>query len=120
MLTARTIFDKVDTKDIDGLLGYLTDDATMIFGNGEPLHGRDTIRAANNAFFEQVKAVRHEIRNEWTIGDTTVAETEVTYTRLDGKEVALPVVSIWHLRDGLISDYRVFSDPAPIFAPQVP
>ena len=31
---------------------------------------------------------------------------------------SIPVVSIWHTRaDGLIDDYRVFFDVAPVYAP---
>ena len=116
MPTARAIFDLVDSQDIHGLAGLLAEDASMVFGNAEPFVGRDAIVAANNAFFQQIKAVRHHLRNEWTVGDTTIAETEVSYTRFDGKEVTIPAVSIWHLRGGLIADYRVFYDPAPIFA----
>ncbi|HEX4247916.1 MAG TPA: hypothetical protein VH008_08600 [Pseudonocardia sp.] len=42
----------------------------------------------------------------------------MTYTRLDGGEVTVPAVSIWRVDDdGLIVDYRVFVDQAPLFAP---
>lgn len=115
MPTARALFDMVDSQDYPGLAGCLAEDATMVFGNAEPLLGRNAIVAANQAFLEQLKAIRHQLRNEWTVGDTTIAQTEVTYTRLDGKEVTLPAVSIWHHRAGLITDLRVFYDPAPIF-----
>lgn len=55
--------------------------------------------------------------HEWQVGATTIAETEVTYSRVDGKEVSLPAVSIWSTReDGLIVDYRVFVDIAPVHA----
>ena len=116
MPTARTIFEKVDAQDIPGVAGYFAEDAIMIFGNAEPLVGRRAIVEANEQFYTSITAIRHSIRNEWTVGDTTILELEVTYTRLDDKDVTLPAVSLWHTTDGLITDYRVFYDPSPVFA----
>lgn len=59
--------------------------------------------------------------NEWHIGSDTTAETEVTYLRHDGISVTLPAVSIWRVRDdGLIGEYRVYADLAPIYATDPP
>lgn len=42
----------------------------------------------------------------------------MTYTRRDDKRVTVPTVSIWRVGGGgLITDFRVFYDPAPVFAP---
>ena len=50
-------------------------------------------------------------------GGTTVAETEVTYQRLDGREATAVAVSIWHTgADDLITNYRIFVDLAPVYA----
>jgi ketosteroid isomerase-like protein len=118
MPDARTIFAKIDSLDPRALEGFLAEDATMVFGNGEPLTGPAAIVAASEAFLSTVKAVRHRILSDWTVGSTTIAEAEVTYTRLDGKEVSVPVVSIWDVNDaGLITSYRVFLDLAPVYAP---
>lgn len=118
MPDARTIFAKIDSLDPRALTGFLTDDATMVFGNGEPLVGPAAIVAASEAFLSTIKSVRHRIVGDWTVGPTTIAEAEVTYTRLDGKEVTIPVVSIWDVDGaGLITSYRVFLDLAPVYAP---
>jgi hypothetical protein len=61
--------------------------------------------------------LRHRIAHEWRLGRGTVAETEVTYRRVDSKDVAVPAVSIWRTRDGgLIDDYRIYVDLAPVYA----
>jgi len=118
MHSAVSIFQKVDTMDPHALDDVFAEDATMVFGNGEPLVGREAIAAGCGAFLTTVRGLRHRILNEWAVDADTIAETEVTYTRLDGKEVSLPAVSIWRVRDdGLIADYRVFFDVAPIYAP---
>jgi len=118
MHTARSIFQKVDTMDPHALDEVFAEDARMIFGNSEPLVGREAIAAGCGTFMSTLQGLRHRILNEWSVGADTIAETEVTYTRLDGKEISIPGVSIWQVRDdGLIAEYRVFYDPAPVFAP---
>jgi ketosteroid isomerase-like protein len=114
----RKLFAAVDTKD-EGVFGaFLAEDARLTFGNAEPLVGREAIVAGIGAFFSTIDGLRHRIVNQWCAGADTVAETEVTYERLDGKSVAVPAVSIWRTRaDGLIDDYRIFVDLAPVYAP---
>ncbi|WP_232665657.1 nuclear transport factor 2 family protein [Pseudonocardia sp. TRM90224] len=114
--TAAAVFRAVDAMDGAVLGGLLADDARMVFGNGEPIIGRDAIMAAQNAFMVSIAGIRHTIRNEWTVGRDTIVETDVTYARHDGTDVTLPVVSIWQTNDdGLLADYRVFLDLAPVF-----
>jgi uncharacterized protein (TIGR02246 family) len=116
-LTQR-IFATVDSMEPEAIARLYTEDATVVFGNAEPLVGREAIIAGIQGFFSTINGLRHRIINQWYVGADTVAETEVTYRRLDGKSVSVPVVSIWHAReDGLIDDYRVFFDLAPVYAP---
>lgn len=116
-LTLR-VFATVDSMKPGAIAEFFAEDARLVFGNGEPLIGREAIIAGNQAFFSTIKGLRHRIVNQWYVGADTVAETEVTYRRLNGKSAAVPVVSIWHTRDdGLIDDYRVFLDLAPVYAP---
>jgi ketosteroid isomerase-like protein len=118
MPDAQTTFRAVDTQDVEALAGLFAEDGRLVFGNQEPLVGRAAVLAGNVAFFQLVLGVRHQLRNEWTVGAETIAETDVTYTRLDGKDVTVPAVSIWRVDgDGLIVDYRIFIDQAPLFAP---
>ncbi|MDT7630551.1 MAG: hypothetical protein QOI50_2481 [Pseudonocardiales bacterium] len=117
MVSARSVFDVVDAMDLNAVAALFAEDATMVFANGEPMVGREAVVAGNTAFMATIKALRHRLLNEWRVGATTIAETEVTYSRVDGKEVTLPAVSIWSTReDGLIVDYRVFVDLAPVHA----
>ncbi|MDT7668005.1 MAG: hypothetical protein QOC74_788 [Pseudonocardiales bacterium] len=117
MVSARSVFDVVDAMDLNAVAALFAEDATMVFANGEPMVGREAVVAGNTAFMVTIKALRHRLLNEWRVGATTIAETEVTYSRVDGKEVTLPAVSIWSTReDGLIVDYRVFVDLAPVHA----
>jgi ketosteroid isomerase-like protein len=114
----RRLFAAVDTKDADAFGAFLAEDARLTFGNAEPLVGRAAIVAGIDAFFTTIDGLRHRIVNEWYAGADTVVEIEVTYQRPDGKSVTVPAVSIWCSRaDGLIADYRIFVDLAPVYAP---
>ena len=113
----RRLFAAVDTKDAEAFGAFLADDARLTFGNAEPLLGAEAIVAGIGAFFSTIDGLRHRIVNQWYADAETVAETEVTYQRLDGKSVTVPAVSIWRTReDGLIDDYRIFVDLAPVYA----
>ena len=87
----------------------------MTFGNAEPLVGRNAIETGTAAFFTSIAALHHSILNEWSVGADTIAETAVTYTRHDGKQVTVPAVTSWRVGDdGLITD--VFADQTPVYA----
>ena len=60
--------------------------------------------------------MRHELVETFEKGDATVVEADVTYTRKDGREVTVPVVTIYRAAGELIDDYRIFIDLAPVFA----
>lgn len=110
------LFEAIDAKDVEGLLAHLAPDATQRFGNQEPLHGHQEIGAANAAFFNTIESLSHEVTGLWESDDTVIVRIDATYVRLDGRSVMVPAVSIIQESDGLIVDYQVFVDMAPIFA----
>ncbi|MFG2000396.1 nuclear transport factor 2 family protein [Spirillospora sp. NPDC048911] len=78
--------------------------------------GREAITAGITGFFSTIGGLRHRIVNDWRDGADTIAETEVTFRRLDDKNVTVPAVSILRIRDdGLITDCRVFFDLTPVY-----
>ncbi|MEU9836589.1 nuclear transport factor 2 family protein [Streptosporangium sp. NPDC048047] len=113
----RGVFQVVDSFDPDEFALLLTEDATLVFGNAEPLAGREAIVAGLRAFYSTIGGLRHRIVRSWQVDADVIAETEVTYRRLDGKDTSVVAVSIWRTRDdGLITDYRIFVDLAPVYA----
>jgi hypothetical protein len=111
------VFRAVDGLDPVEFGVLLAEDARMVFGNGEPLLGRAAILAGCAAFGETIAGLSHRTLRSWTVGPDTIVESAVTYRRLDGTEVTMPAVSIWTAGDdGLIDDYRVFYDLAPLYA----
>ncbi|WP_433526814.1 nuclear transport factor 2 family protein [Nocardia pseudovaccinii] len=107
----------VDSLDAKGFAEYFAPDGKITFGNVPPLEGRNAVEAGCAGFFGAIGGMQHDIVNEWVVGTDTIVELAVTYTRKDGRKVSIPVVSIWTVGDGgLIDEYRVFFDLAPVFA----
>jgi ketosteroid isomerase-like protein len=111
------MFADIDRMDADAWATYLADDATMRFGNEPPIHGRQGCRDALAAFYETIDGVSHSVVGQWEPDGAGIVESEVTYTRKDGKRVTVPVVTIYRTNDeDLIDDYRVYIDLSPVFA----
>jgi hypothetical protein len=111
------LFADIDSMQPERFAAHLSEDVTMRFGNAEPTHGRDAVRDAWAAFCEGVRGVRHDLVEQWTAGNATIVEANVTYTRVDGREITVPVVTIYRTdAQDLICDYRVYIDLAPVFA----
>jgi ketosteroid isomerase-like protein len=116
MPARATLFADIDSMDPDRFAEHLADDVRFRFGNADPVHGRAAVRDVWAAFCETVDGVRHDPVEQWEAGDAVIAESDVTYTRKDGSEVTVPVVTIYRSSGALIDDYRVFIDLAPLFA----
>jgi ketosteroid isomerase-like protein len=120
MTTATTtqLFADIDKMDAKLFVSYLADDATLRFANAPTVEGRAAIEEAIAGFFTTIKALRHELIEQWDVDGATIVEVEVAYTRLDGDQVALPaVVIIRRSGDGeAIDDYRIFIDQGPLYA----
>ena len=123
MMTGRgddwvaAFFRDVDTFRIDALAAWLADDVEVRFGNAPPIHGRDAAVEAFTGFFSSIAGIAH--RRETVVADGPLAtqQSVVTYTRLDGGTVAMPVAS--HLRrvgGTSIDRLWIYIDMAPLFA----
>ncbi|MFD2422737.1 nuclear transport factor 2 family protein [Amycolatopsis pigmentata] len=111
------VFGIVDSGDAAAFGRLFSEGGRMVFGNGDPIHGPDRIAESVGEFFATIKGLRHAVRNEWTVGPDTIIELAVTYDRLDGKTVTVPAVTMWRAADdGLIDDYRIYIDLAPVYA----
>lgn len=111
------MFADIDRMDAPAWAAYLAPDAVMRFGNADPVHGREACRDALAGFYETIDGLAHRIVEQWEQGNATIVEAAVTYSRKDGRDVEVPVVTIYRTdADDLIADYRVYIDLAPVFA----
>jgi ketosteroid isomerase-like protein len=113
---ARAIFEAFDAKDVSALSALMTDDVRLRLGNAETVDGKSAFAEAVNAFFASVAGFRHDVIDVWSDGDTLIAELDVHYTRLDGRQVSVPCCNVFRLRDGSVADYRTYIDVTPVYA----
>lgn len=116
MADRSQLFSDIDSMEPERFTAHLADDVTMRFGNADPIHGRAAVHDAWAGFCEGLDGLSHEAGRRWESEEGTVAEADATYTRKDGGEVTVPVVTIYREGDGGIADYRIFIDLAPLFA----
>jgi hypothetical protein len=87
------------------------------FGNSPVIEGRDAVVASFRQFYDSIAAMRHEREFLISDGDTVCSQAIVTYTRLDGADVSLPVASCLHRTpEGLLDRLYIYIDIAPVFA----
>jgi ketosteroid isomerase-like protein len=117
MSFSTDLFADVDRKDAALFATYLAEDAVFRFANADEVVGKDNIETTLGAFYDSIKALSHDRQGLYEVDDTTIVWSDVTYTRFDDSQVTVPVVTIIRRNDdGLIVDYRIFMDAAPLFA----
>ncbi len=109
-------FTDVDAMNLDAFIERHTDDAVVNINDNPPANGKDEIRATIGGFWEMIGGLRHDIRNRYEDGDTTILESDVIYTRKDGQEVTVKTVSILHRDGDKVDRLAFYNDPSPIFA----
>jgi hypothetical protein len=110
----KRLFEAIDSKDADGFVSFLTEDARFRFANAPVIRNRENIRNAVVLFFSGIKSSRHHILNVWEPDSVVICEGEVNYIRQNSSELSLPFADIFQMKDNLISDYRIYMDISPL------
>jgi hypothetical protein len=116
MSWAHDYFRTVDSMNVDAYLAFHTEDVRFRFGNAEPALGTAALRSGVSHFWSLIKGLRHDFAGLWELDDAVIAESLVTYTRLDGREVVVPATTILRRRGDKVHDVRIYIDLAPLFA----
>jgi len=117
-LWVTTLFHALDVFDADTFASFLTDDAIFVFGNAEPVRGKQAIREVVAGFFTSIKAIRHDLLETWTLPQVAICQGTVTYTRHSGSRLRVPFANIFKLRNGLIQEYLIYVDNSQLYAQQ--
>jgi hypothetical protein len=112
----KKYYDIVDSMDLAAFKAMHSDDCKVYFANFPVAEGPDAIAGNIGYFWGTIKGLSHKFVNRWDHADETVLEVAVDYTRLDGKHVVLPCVSIIKPAGDKVGELRVFIDVAPIYA----
>ena len=111
----RGVLAALDAKDAAAVTARMTDDVRMRLGNADVVAGKAEFLEATAAFVASIAAIRHEITSIWSFDVVVIAEMDVRYERLDGRQVTLPCCNVVRVRYGLVSDYRVYIDIGPVY-----
>ena len=113
----RRLFEAIDDKDTGYLAHHFADDITFQLGNADVVEGRAAVVATCEAFLASIAGIRHVIEHLWQVDtDRVVAVMTVHYERLDGGRLSLPCANSFRVRDGEVSDYRIYMDITPVLA----
>jgi hypothetical protein len=113
-----TLFQALDTFNTETFASFLTDEAVFVFGNADPVRGKQTIHDVVAGFFTTIQAIRHDLLETWTLPETVICRGVVTYTRQGGTQLSVPFANVFKLRNGLIQDYLIYVDNSQLYAQQ--
>lgn len=113
----RMLLGAVDSADDERIGSLTTDDVQFRFGNSAPTNTQAELVAAARAFRGMIDGLRHTVVQLWEVDGTVIAVMSVHYRRLDGAELDLPCCNIFHLRGGVVNNYRIYMDVNPVLAP---
>jgi ketosteroid isomerase-like protein len=115
-ISTTDLFADIDRMDATAFASYFADHGVLRFANADEVRGRGAIEAVIAGFFGTIKGLSHRILGHWDVGDTTIIQAEVTYTRTDDGQVTLPAAVIFRRDGDLIVDYRIYIDQTPLYA----
>jgi limonene-1,2-epoxide hydrolase len=117
-MTARTPAETVaafcaawERLDLDELLGYFADDAVYHNIPVDPVVGTEAIRAMMTMFTTGVDRIEFRVTH-LAARDHVVLTERVDVFTLPGKQITLPVMGTFEVRDGLITAWRDYFDMA--------
>ena len=111
----HTMCRQVDAGDAAGFARWFAEDTTYTFGNAETLVGRAAVQAATAQAARAIRGLRHDVDQVVEVGDQLFCRFTIHGLDASDRPVALPCVTvIWLGADGLVVDYRVHMDAAPL------
>jgi len=112
----RDVYKTIDTMSGTRFAEFLTSDGTFVFGNADPVSGREAVAAYVDHFFSVIAGIRHDVQDVWVAGDCVISRFKVTYTRKQGDQMTFPGVNVWRMHGDLIADYRIYLDNTPLWS----
>ncbi len=112
----KDYYAAVDSMNMEEYLAYHTDDIKFRFGSTPTTTGKEAIRQGLTQLWGSLESLKHRMSGVWQIGNVTIVEADITYTRKDGKVVVLPAATVLRRDGNLVSDIRINMDINPLFA----
>jgi ketosteroid isomerase-like protein len=105
--TLQEILDAFNRHDLDAVMAFFADDATMEMPRGaDPwgarFVGKAAVREGIAARFAGLPDVRYAEDRHFVCGDRGVSEWLLTGTTTAGERIAVRGCDLWEFRDGLV------------------
>lgn len=105
--TLQEILDAFNRHDLDAIMTYFAEDATLQMPRGpEPwgsrVSGKAAVREGLAARFAGIPDVHYGEDQHWVSGDRGTSEWLLTGTTSDGTRIEVRGCDLWEFRDGLV------------------
>jgi limonene-1,2-epoxide hydrolase len=104
------------TPDVDEIVGWFTDDAVYHNIPMPPAEGRAAIKEFIAGFLAMAHGIDFQVHRQIARGELVMNERTDVMRLKNGREVALPVMGAFEVRDGRIAAWRDYFDMATITA----
>jgi ketosteroid isomerase-like protein len=106
--TLQEVLDAFNRHDLDAIMTYFAEDATLDMPRGtDPwgsrLVGKAAVREGLASRFSGIPDVRYSEDRHWVCGDRGASEWLLTGTTTAGERIAVRGCDLWEFRDGLIT-----------------
>ena len=109
--TVRAVLEAVNQSNLDTIEAPTAPDVHFRFGNAGPTMTKSELLCAAQCYRAAIAGIQHESVDIWEIGNrTVVANMDVHYRRLHGRELNQPRCNVFRVSDGLTRDYRIYMD----------
>lgn len=109
------VFAAIDRRDAAGFAAVFAPDGAFVFGNAPAVVGREAVAEAVARFFSSISALRHQLKDIWTVDGAVVVVGQVTYTRLDGTHLAVPFTDVLRRRDDRVTSWEIYIDASTLY-----
>ena len=109
--TIRNLVAAFNTKDVDAIMEFFTEDAVYHNMPMGPVQGTEGVRGLITGFIGPAETLNWEILNIAQTGNTVLAERIDRFV-INGKDVVLPCLGAFDMRDGKIAEWRDYFDMA--------
>ncbi len=97
-------------RNIDEILGFMTDDAVYHNIPMPPAKGKTAIRAAVDGFLKMADGIEFKILHTASAGNLVMNERVDSFQFKGGKTGAIPVAGVFEVTGGKISAWRDYFD----------
>lgn len=105
--TLEAILDGFNRHDLDAIMAFFTDDASLDTPRGSNVWGtrfagKEAVREGLAARFAGIPDVHYGEDRHWVCGDRGASEWRLTGTTTAGERVDVRGCDLWEFRDGLV------------------